>query len=106
MSLHPISANPAALIGLQVVTLAWADMTDAQRAAALTVFGTDAPDRYETIGFGPRPKVDSKFYTPHLRPEQSAEFYELWRAGKVVWGYPGGPYRPLFLPGLSPPASQ
>lgn len=43
---------------------------------------------------------DAKFYTPHLSPAQSREFYDLWRAGQVRWGYPGGPYRSLYLPGL------
>lgn len=44
--------------------------------------------------------TEAKFYTAHLSPEQGREFYELWQAGKVNWGYPGHPYRPLYLPGF------
>ncbi len=52
------------------------------------------------LGFGTRPSLDAKFYTVHLSPEQGREFYALWQDGKVHWGYPGGPYRPLYLPGF------
>lgn len=45
-------------------------------------------------------RVDSKFYTMHLSPEQSQEFWELWGAGRINWGYPGYPYAKLYLPGL------
>jgi hypothetical protein len=47
------------------------------------------------------PTVEGKFYTPHLSAEQGWEFFKLMHDGKVKWGYPGGPYRPLFLPGPS-----
>lgn len=50
--------------------------------------------------FGTRPTIDAKFYTPHFSPEQGREFFGLWQAAKVNWGYPGGPYRSLYLPGF------
>jgi hypothetical protein len=50
---------------------------------------------------------EGKFYTVHLSPEQGWEFYSLWQDKKVVWGYPGYPYRRLYLPGPSdaPPST-
>lgn len=42
----------------------------------------------------------AKFYTMHLTPEQGREFFDLWQAGNVNWGYPGYPYRRLYLPGF------
>lgn len=42
-----------------------------------------------------------KFYTQHLSEEQGWEFDRLWREHKINWGYPGGPYVPLFIPGPS-----
>jgi hypothetical protein len=56
--------------------------------------------RPKFLGFGIRPNIDAKFYTPHLSPEQGREFFDLWQAGQVHWGYPGHPYRRLYLPGF------
>lgn len=42
-----------------------------------------------------------KFYTHHLSPEQSNEFYDLWVAGRINFGqFP--PYVRLYLPGVEP----
>ena len=43
----------------------------------------------------------AKFYTAHLSDEQGREFYDLWQSGRIRWGYPGYPYRPLYLPGFA-----
>jgi len=42
-----------------------------------------------------------KFYTQHLSEEQGWEFHRLWKEHKIRWGYPGAPYRPLYIPGPS-----
>lgn len=42
-----------------------------------------------------------KFYTHHLSEEQGREFDELWRGGKINWGYPGYAYVALYIPGMS-----
>jgi hypothetical protein len=99
--LHPMSGSHSASPHSTLTELRWEDMTEEQAAEARRVFGggDDGP-HYEWIGFGTRPHIDSKFYTQHLSPEQGREFYELWQTGRVRWGYPGGPYRPLYLPGL------
>lgn len=101
--LHPLSATPrgSQLRASNLTELPWHEMSGEQRDEALKIFGDDASDRYGSIGFGTRPTLDGKFYTQHLSPEQSAEFWDLWQSGQVRWGYPGGPYRPLYLPGLS-----
>lgn len=99
--LHPISASRTdrpPLGGLNLIP--WDEMSGEQRAEALDVFGQDAAEVYPYIGFGTRPSVDAKFYTAHLSPGQGREFYEIWQAGRVNWGYPGAPYRPLYLPGF------
>jgi hypothetical protein len=48
-----------------------------------------------------------KFYTPHFELDQprAQEFYDLWLAGRVTWGYPGHPYVRLYLPGVTPAAA-
>lgn len=79
--------------------VAWDEMTAEQRAVAADYLRGDM-HRPTHLKFGPRPQLNAKFYTPHLSPQQSAEFWQLWQSGQVNWGYPGGPYRPLYLPGL------
>ena len=54
---------------------------------------------YHLIPWGPT--VEGKFYTAHLSQEQGWEFDGLWREHKINWGYPGAPYRPLYIPGPS-----
>ena len=45
--------------------------------------------------------TEAKFYTHHLTEEQGWEFHALWRENKINWGYPGYPYRRLYIPGPS-----
>lgn len=45
--------------------------------------------------------VRGKFYTQHFSVEQGHEFWRLLQANELSWGYPGGPYVPLYLPGPS-----
>lgn len=59
---------------------------------------------YQLTPWGPT--TEGKFYTAHLSPEQGFEFRELWLSGKVNWGYPGHPYRPLYIPGPSEAAAE
>lgn len=75
------------------------DMTHEQ-AAALDQAGLLVDDRTKYVLFSTSPVLHCKFYTPHLSPEQSAEFWDLTQAGRVAWGYPGYPYAKLYLPGL------
>lgn len=42
-----------------------------------------------------------KFYTHHLSPEQSEEFVRLRLQNRILWGYPGYAYVPLYLPGMT-----
>jgi hypothetical protein len=43
---------------------------------------------------------EGKFYTHHLHPNHSNEFYDLVMGGTVNIGYPGHFYATLYLPGL------
>lgn len=45
---------------------------------------------------------EGKFYTHHLHPNHSNEFYDLVMDGMVNIGYPGHFYAKLYLPGLEP----
>jgi hypothetical protein len=58
-----------------------------------------AAEAADTNPTAPSGDIIGKFYTPHLSPEQGDEFIELWKAKKINWGYPGGPYVRLFIPG-------
>lgn len=80
------------------------DMTHEQ-AAARDQAGFLVDDRLKFVLFSTSPVLHCKFYTPHLSPEQSTEFWELAQAGQVAWGYPGYPYAKLYLPGLVLPAT-
>lgn len=40
----------------------------------------------------------TKFYTPHLSPEQGDRFRALYEAGKIAIGYPGHFYVRLYVP--------
>lgn len=70
--------------------------------------GYDRDDGWKPtfLGFGTRPTIDAKFYTPHFSPEQGREFFALWQASKVNWGYPGHPYRRLYIPGFEKPPAE
>lgn len=86
----------------------WDDLTpDQLEIARRDGYGRDDTSLRRTfVLFGTRPTVDAKFYTPHLSPEQGREFVALWQAGKVRWGYPGHPYRRLYVPGFEEQAAQ
>lgn len=73
------------------------DLTDEQRQ--IVERDGMGSERNTFVLFGTDSLVTSKFYTPHLSAEQSNEFALLHLAGEVEWGYPGGPYRSLYLPG-------
>lgn len=84
--------------------VAVADLTDEQRQIAER--DGSLRDGITHLLFGTDATVGGKFYTPHLSPEQSAQFYQLWQDNKVNWGYPGYPYARLYLPGLPPIEAQ
>lgn len=47
------------------------------------------------------PEGEGKFYTQHLSEQQGWDFYQQMLDKAVHWGYPGYPYTPLYLPGVS-----
>lgn len=49
---------------------------------------------------------EGKFYTQHLTEDLGWEFHRLWQERKINWGFPGAPYRPLFVPGPSTVSDQ
>lgn len=62
---------------------------------------TDKSYKFYLEGYSGEVHGAKKFYTHHLTEEQGREFDALWRAGRLSWGYPGYPYVPLFIPGMS-----
>lgn len=83
----------------------WKDLARAEKKLVKSEYGQQSyfKDNYKEryYSFRTMTTVEAKFYTAHLSPEQGHEFYRLWMDGKVNWGYPGRPYRALYLPGPS-----
>lgn len=81
--------------------LSWSQLSKKQKKAVKeSGRGTDYKKRfYNFTTWGPT--VDGKFYTKHLTEEQGWEFAKLQHEGKIRWGYPGGPYVGLYIPGPS-----
>lgn len=63
---------------------------------------TDKHYKFYVDGYSGVTQGAKKFYTHHLSEEQGREFGQLWRDGKINWGYPGQPYVPLYIPGMGP----
>ncbi len=79
----------------------WKELTRAEKKAERAdASRRDYRDRYYNFTLW-GPTVEGKFYTSHLSEEQGWEFHRLWQEHKINWGYPGAPYRPLFIPGPS-----
>lgn len=73
------------------------DFMDAVRDGK-EIVPTDKPYKLYVHG---NDDMRAKFYTHHLSPEESNEFYNLYVDGQMRVGYPGHFYAKLYLPGLS-----
>jgi hypothetical protein len=85
----------------------WSELTREEKRIVKHERGGNAAERKSRFyWFSTRESIHLKFYTGHFGEEAAWEFFRLWRTGEVRWGYPGHPYRPLFLPGVSKATSN
>lgn len=83
----------------------YSELTKAEKAAVRKDWVYDVEEGYYGL-FHMKDSVEGKFYTQHLSEEQGWEFDRLWKEHKIVWGMPGAPYVPLFIPGPSTTAKS
>lgn len=61
--------------------------------------GTRIAELGDQVSFPAGPTV-AKFYTKHLSEDQAWELWQMWDSGTLPFGYPGGFYRQIYLPGV------